>query len=158
MFLKIVSDAAGLTYDTMSVNMRIILLAFTLVLTAFATEQQIIEAEKGWAAAVLAKDFGKLDSMLAPGLIYAHATGIVDNKAQYLQKMKSGKQNYAGVEHKSTKVQMYGDAAVAHSMMRMHGTNAAGPFDDQVMAIHLWVKSNGKWLLAAHQTTKVNVK
>ena len=47
------------------------------------------------------------------------------------------------------------DSAVAHSMMRMHGTNAAGPFDDQVMTMHLWVKSNGKWLLAAHQTTKV---
>lgn len=143
----------------MFVNMRKILLALSLALlanAASADEQQIIAAEKSWASAVLAKDFTKLESMLTPDLIYAHATGIIDDKPQYLQKMKSGKQNYAGVEHKSTTVRMHGDSAVAHSMMRMHGTNAAGPFDDQVMAIHLWVKSKGKWMLAAHQTTKVN--
>jgi len=141
--------------------MRNLLLILTLPLLAFAAsadEQQIIAAEKTWASAVVAKDFAKLDGMLTPGLVYAHSTGIIDDKTSYLQKMKSGKQNYAGVEHKSTTVRMYGDAAVAHSMMRMHGVNAAGPFDDQVMAMHLWVKQNGKWMLAAHQTTKVDVK
>ena len=108
--------------------MRNLLLILTLPLLAFAAsadEQQIIAAEKTWASAVVAKDFAKLDGMLTPGLVYAHATGIVDDKSSYLQKMKSGKQNYAGVEHKSTTVRMYGDSAVAHSMMRMHGVNAA---------------------------------
>ena len=80
---------------------------------------------------MVAKDFAKLDAMLTPDLIYAHSTGMIDDKTQYLQKMKTGKQNYAGIEHKSTTVRMHGDSAVAHSMMRMHGTNAAGPFDDQ---------------------------
>jgi ketosteroid isomerase-like protein len=141
--------------------MRTLLLTLTLGAIAFtanaasADEQQIIAAEKSWASAVLTKDFAKLGAMLTPDLIYAHSTGIIDDKTSYLQKMKSGKQNYAGIEHKSTTVRMHGDSAVAHSMMRMHGTNAAGPFDDQVMTMHLWVKSNGKWLLAAHQTTKV---
>jgi len=141
--------------------MRTFLLTLTLcalALTASAAtadEQEIAAAEKAWASAVLAKDFAKLGAMLTPDLIYAHATGIIDDKTSYLQKMKSGKQNYAGIEHKSTTVRMHGDAAVAHSMMLMHGTNASGPFDDQVMTMHLWVKTNGKWLLAAHQTTKV---
>lgn len=141
--------------------MRTLLLTLTLSVFAFtagaapADEQQITAAEKNWAAAVIAKDFAKLEAMLTPDLIYAHSTGIIDDKTQYLQKMKTGKQNYAGIEHKSTTVRMHGDSAVAHSMIRMHGTNAAGPFDDNVMALHLWVKSKGKWLLAAHQTTKV---
>jgi ketosteroid isomerase-like protein len=141
--------------------MRTLLLTFTLSALAVvanaasAEEQQILTAEKSWASAVVAKDWAKLDAMLTPDLIYAHSTGIIDDKTSYLQKMKSGKQNYAGVDHKSTTVRMHGDAAVAHSMMRMHGTNAAGPFDDQVMTMHLWVKSKAKWMLAAHQTTKV---
>lgn len=141
--------------------MRTFLLTLTISAIAFTApaatgdEQQITAAEKSWASAVIAKDFAKLDAMLTPDLIYAHSTGVIDDKTQYLQKMKTGKQNYAGIEHKSTTVRMHGDSAVAHSMIRMHGTNAAGPFDDNVMALHLWVKSKGKWLLAAHQTTKV---
>jgi hypothetical protein len=37
----------------------------------------------------------------------------------------------------------------------MHGTNQNGPFDDQLLMIHVWVKVNGSWQLAAHQTTKL---
>ena len=141
--------------------MRTILITSTLALFAIAAfaasadEQQILNAEKAWASAVMAKDFAKLDAMLAPNLIYAHSTGVIDDKTQYIGKMRSGKQNYAGVEHNAIKVNLYGDSAVAHSQMRMHGTNANGPFDDRLMTMHFWVKSNGKWLLAAHQTTKL---
>jgi ketosteroid isomerase-like protein len=140
--------------------MRTILLFLILVASAFlanaaSDEQQIKDSEKAWAAAVVAKDFSTLDRMLTPDLIYAHSTGVIDDKTTYLAKMRAGKQVYAGIEHKSTTVRMHGDSAVAHSQIRMHGTNADGPFDDRVMAMHLWVKSDGKWLLAAHQTTKL---
>src|SRR3954469_16808601 len=122
--------------------MRTILLTFTLCAVALAADdQEIIAAEKGGAAAVVAKDFTRLDGMLTPDLIYAHSTGIIDDKKQYLEKMRAGKQNYAGVEHTYTPVRLHGDAAVAHSQMRMHGTNASGPFDDRLMMMHLWVKS-----------------
>jgi ketosteroid isomerase-like protein len=140
--------------------MRTILFSFTFIATAIlasaaSDEQQIRDAEKAWASAVVAKDFAALDRMLTPDLIYAHSTGVVDDKAKYLEKMRAGKQVYAGIEHKSTTVRLHGNAAVAHSQIRMHGTNADGPFDDRLMAMHVWVKSNGKWLLAAHQTTKL---
>ena len=42
-----------------------------------------------------------------------------------------------------------------HSIARMTGRNDAGPFDDHLMIIHLWVKQGGTWQLAAHQTTKI---
>jgi ketosteroid isomerase-like protein len=140
--------------------MRTILFSFTFIATAIlasaaSDEQQIRDAEKAWASAVVAKDFAALDRMLTPDLIYAHSTGVVDDRAKYLGKMRAGKQVYAGIEHTSTTVRLHGNAAVAHSQIRMHGTNADGPFDDRLMAMHVWVKSNGKWLLAAHQTTKL---
>lgn len=141
--------------------MRTFILALSLLAMAFCAsaaagdEQQIQAAEKAWAAAVKAKDFAKLEAMLTPDLIYAHSTGVIDDKSQYLSKMKAGKQNYAGIEHQSTTVRMHGDSAIAHSKVRMHGTNAEGPFDNQLMMIHVWVKSNGKWLLAGHQTTRL---
>ena len=138
--------------------MRTILLSLILsvaALAASADEQQILDSEKAWASAVVAKDFGKLDAMLTPDLIYAHSTGAIEDKAKYLGNMKSGTQRYAGIEPQTPTVRMHGDSALTHTIVRMHGVNAAGPFDNKVMMIHMWVKSGGKWKLAGHQTTKL---
>src|SRR4051794_5193523 len=116
--------------------MRTILLSLTLCLAALAAspeEQQILDADKAWAAAVMAKDFAKLDGMLTPGLVYAHATGFIDDKTSYLGKMKAGKQTYAGIDFVTAPtVRVYGNAAISHTTLRMHGVNASGPFDDKV--------------------------
>ena len=131
-------------------------LAFALVATAAdANERAIQDAEKGWAKAVAARDFTALEAMLADTLIYAHSTGNVESKQVYLGNMKSGTQKYDSIVHESTKVVTYGNTVVAHSNVRMKGTNAQGPFDNHLMMMHLWVKQGGKWQLAAHQTTRL---
>ena len=118
-------------------------------------EDEVRQAEKEWAAAVTAKDFAKVDKILADGLIYAHSTGIVETKAEYLAKVRGGTQNYDAIEHSKTQIKVYGNTAVAHSHVRMAGTNAAGPFDNKLMMMHFWVKEGGGWKLAAHQTTQL---
>jgi ketosteroid isomerase-like protein len=136
--------------------MRTLLLSLILCSAAFAAspdEQQVLDAEKAWISAVLAKDFAKLDTILMPDLIYAHSTGNIEDKAKYVGNMKSGTQRYAGIETETPSVRMHGNAALTHTIVRMHGTNAAGPFDNRVMMMHMWVKSGGKWKLAGHQTT-----
>lgn len=133
----------------------------TLALAVFApllhasTEHEVRQAEKEWAAAVTAKDFAKVDKILADDLIYAHSTGIVETKGQYLRKVRSGVQNYKAIEHQKIEVRVYGNTAVAHSHVRMAGTNASGPFDNKLMMMHFWVKDGGAWKLAAHQTTQL---
>jgi ketosteroid isomerase-like protein len=89
-------------------------------------------------------------------LIYTHATGIIDDKAAYIEKLKSKRQKYDGIIHSNVRVKVFGgDTAILTARMRMHGTNQSGAFDDQLLLIHVWVKLNGSWQLAAHQTTKL---
>jgi ketosteroid isomerase-like protein len=138
--------------------MKNVLLALTLgssLLYAASVEDSIRDAEKRWAAAVVAKDLPALEKMYADDLIYAHATGNIETKQHYLDRMKTGKQRYDTVQHESTKVASYGDSAVAHSIVRMTGNNGQ-PFNDHLMMMHVWVKQNGTWRLAAHQTTKLD--
>ena len=120
-----------------------------------APEDEIRTSDQRWAAAVKNGDTAALDRMYAPGLIYAHATGKVEDKSQYIERLKSGKQKYTDVIIESTKIVAYGDSAVSHSIVRTIGTNDNGPFNDHVMMIHMWVKQRGDWRLAAHQTTKI---
>jgi ketosteroid isomerase-like protein len=119
------------------------------------SEEEIRKAEKSWAAAVAAQDYKTLDRLLGDQLIYAHSTGVVESKSEYLGKMKAGTQKYDSIEHESITIKPYGDTVVAHSNVRMRGTSQGTPFDNRLMMMHVWVKQGGVWRLAAHQTTRL---
>lgn len=125
------------------------------LLAAPAAEDDIRAADRRWAEAVRKSDTAALENMYTSGLIYAHATGTVEDKATYIGRLKSGKQRYDSVQIESTKIVTYGDSAVSHSVVRTIGVNDKGPFNDHVMMMHVWVKQGGSWRLAAHQTTKI---
>ena len=118
-------------------------------------ESDVLAAEKAWAGAVTAKDFKALNQIYDNSLIYAHSTGAIETKADYMGKLESGAANYTAIEYEKSTVRVHGDAAVAHHIVVMKGTNAAGPFDNRLMMIHTWVKKGGAWRLAAHQTTQI---
>ena len=125
------------------------------MLTFAGVDDEIRSAEKAWAAAVKAQDVAVLDQIFASGLIYAHSTGVIENKQQYIERLHSGAQKYDTITHENTRVVGYGDSAVAHSNVRMAGTSNGKPFNDHVMMLHCWVKQGGAWRIAAHQTTKI---
>lgn len=135
--------------------------AATCVLTACSTiagataEQEIRTAEKSWAAAVVKRDFPALEKIYTEQLIYAHATGALESKQQYLNRLRTGAQKYDSITHESVRVAPYGDAVISHSIVRMIGNTNGTPFNDHVMMLHVWVKDGGAWRLAAHQTTKI---
>ena len=131
------------------------LLLFTALALAAAPEDAITAAESNWSKAVIKRDIAALTAIYTPDLIYAHSTGNIENLAQYLDRLKGGKQRYDTMTFEKSKIVMHGNAAVSHSIVRFTGQNDAGPFNDHLMLMHLWVKSGKTWRLAAHQTTKI---
>jgi ketosteroid isomerase-like protein len=148
--------AAAVRRHIMVRMLRYLACFFAIAVVALcAPEDEIRTADQRWAAAVKGGDTAVLERMYTSGLIYAHATGKVEDKSQYIERLKSGKQKYSDVVIESTKIVAYGDSAVSHSIVRTIGTNDNGPFNDHVMMMHVWVKQRGEWRLAAHQTTKI---
>jgi ketosteroid isomerase-like protein len=122
---------------------------------AATADEAVRAAEKQWSEAVKNRDFAALERIFTRELIYAHSSGAVETETKYLERLRSGKQRYDSFTYESTQVVVYGDAAVAHSIVRITGSNDAGPFNDHLMMMHTWVKQGGMWRLAAHQTTKI---
>lgn len=135
-----------------------LLLPLTLVtaLSAAAPDAAIRDAEKNWAHAVVSHDYQALDKTLGDKLIYAHSTGAIESKEQYLARLRAGAQKYDSIVQESIRIVPYGEFAVTHSILRMTGTSNGKPFNDHVMALHLWEMQNGSWRLVAHQTTKLS--
>ena len=136
--------------------LRAILVAAFAGVTFAAVEDEIKSADRQWAEAAKSGDAAQLNRLLSNDLVYTHATGVIDDKTSYIEKVKSKRQKYDGIVHSNVRVKTFGGhTAVLTARMRMHGTNSAGAFDDQVLMTHVWVKLNGTWQLVAHQTTKL---
>ena len=129
-----------------------------MALAAFAAtagEEELRQAETGWAAAVQKADLAALQRILGDGLIYNHSTGVVEDKKEYLERLRKGAQKYELIEHASMNIRAYADAGVVASRVRMKGVSNTRLFDDQLLMLHVWVKQGGRWQLVAHQTTKL---
>jgi ketosteroid isomerase-like protein len=133
----------------------VIVLGMSVPRAEASAEDEIRAAEKEWAAAVVKLDYAKLDKVLGAKLVYAHSTGAVEGKQEYLKRLQSGAQKYDAIEFEKTAVHIYGDTAVAHSHLTMKGVSNGAPFDHKLMMMHLWVRAGGQWQLAAHQTTRL---
>ncbi len=120
-----------------------------------SAEDEIVRAEKDWAAALLNDDFDLLGKRLDASMIYAHSSGMSEDRETYLARVSSGRQSYSTVEHEKTTVFVHGDAAVAYSRVRLAGKNPNGAFDNRLMMMHTWVKKGGQWRLAAHHATRL---
>jgi VCBS repeat-containing protein len=135
--------------------MRSMLLAALFAALSFASEAEIRSAEAAFAKAIQAKDIATLDKLFLPKIIYAHATGKIETKKEYLDRLSGGKQVYKSYTIERNDIVDYGASATSHLTVRVTGTNDAGPFNDHVLMLHHWVKENGAWRLASHQTAKI---
>jgi ketosteroid isomerase-like protein len=135
--------------------MRFLVAFLVLAGLSWGQEPEVRAAERAWAKAVTTNDAAGLQKLLGDQLIYAHSTGVVDTKSDYISKIMSGRQKYEGVEHQDMTVRLYGTTAVVHARAHMWGVNQSGKFDDRLMMLHVWLKSGNQWRLVAHQTTKL---
>ncbi len=125
------------------------------VLAAATVQDEVMQAEKAWAAAVMKGDHATLDKLLADGLIYTHSSALVEDKAAYFGKLKAGTLKYESLTHESMTVRAYGNSAILHARARMKGVSDGKPFDTHAVMTHVWVKQGGMWRLAAHQATRL---
>ncbi len=74
--------------------MRSMFLMSLLATVILASEAEIRSAEAAFAKAIQAKDIATLDKLFLPKIIYAHATGKIETKKEYLDRLSGGKQVY----------------------------------------------------------------
>jgi ketosteroid isomerase-like protein len=136
------------------VMLTLILMAAALLVPA-APQDEAIQADKAWAAAVVKGDFAALDGMLAGELIYTHSSAVVEDKKVYLGRLKSGALKYNLLEQEPITAKVYGDTAILHYKVHMSGVSDGSAFDTRAVVTHVWVKDSGIWKLAAHHAAKL---
>jgi hypothetical protein len=130
--------------------------ALLLILSAgaFAVDPAdgVREASAGWREAAIHQDKVGLDRWLADDLTYAHSNGMTQSKAEYIAAVTKGPSHYETFQESDTKIVIYGMAAVLTGLEDVR-LNKGESY--RVRTLEVYVKHNGRWQMAAHQSARV---
>ena len=124
-------------------------------MTEVKTEQDLKALAENWAAAERRGDTAFMERTLTNDFMAIGPRGFVLTKEQWLQRFTSGSLKYEYLEWDEVNVRLFGDAAVVTGRERQKVK-----YQDQVMESELrttlvWVKQNGRWLLASAQMSPI---
>jgi len=117
---------------------------------------EIEEAEAVRGRALVSRDWAELAALLSEDLVHIHATGLIDDKAAYLEGVKT-KLDFLKVERISLAVRVRDDWAIATGVLnqavRIKGPETVVEF--QAATTQVWTRSNGRWVLSTFQATRI---
>ena len=137
-----------------------LLFVFALIartLHASTLETDVRAADTSRVLATIAGNVARLDPLLSNSLIYAHADGRVQTKAEFLAAVKSAKFKYEAYDYDEVKVTRVTDD-VATMTGKAHLRAVAGDvrvaFALKFLAV--WRREEGVWRLFAYQSAKLS--
>ena len=118
--------------------------------------EEITRRESERMRALVKADWEALAELLAEDLVHIHATGLIDNKRDYLVGART-KLDYLKVERKSLKVRSLGEVAIGTGVLdqtlRIKGPDTL--VELQTATTQVWVRQEGRWRQASFQATRI---
>lgn len=120
--------------------------------------RDLLNRERFRSALLVERDYDQLERLLDEELVYTHSTGLVQDKAAYLDYVR-GSLAYVSVEHTQARARLLGEAALLtcnlKSVMRVEGQAASVTIHTHVMQV--WLPAPCGWRLAAFQATRMPI-
>ncbi|WP_160286818.1 nuclear transport factor 2 family protein [Pseudomonas knackmussii] len=120
---------------------------------------QLLALEQERQRALVEEDHARLDTLFAADLLYVHTTGLVQDKAQYLDYARNAVR-YLAVERGELQVRLFGDGLALMSGPQRNLLQKRGggePVRAEGFATQLWVKEEGGWCIASFHGTRAPV-
>ncbi len=126
-----------------------------VALSQTSTETTVADIEKQRFAALVSKDFGYLDKVLAEDLFYCHSSGLIDTKNSFIQSIKDGKLTYQEMNVEELKVRIYGKTAVITGVCGAKVLSNGQQLNTRFRFTDVYVKSKAGWQMVSWQSLRV---
>jgi len=108
-------------------------------------------------AALLKSDYDALAELVTDDLVHVHATGMSENKRDYLDGIQA-KLEFLAVSRPDLKIRIYGQVAVMTGPL-VQSIRIKGPgqvVDMTAMVTQVWRLDDGVWRICSFQATKAD--
>lgn len=118
-------------------------------------EAAVAKAVEQLRKAMLDADSVMLDKLSSSKLSYGHSGGHVDDKAEFVEKIASGKSDFVTLEFPEQTFSISKDVAIVRHKFNAKTNDNGKPGEVHLLVLTVWQKMGGKWLLLARQAVKV---
>lgn len=135
------------------------LLVFLVALTfargaTDSLETQVRAADAARVFATIRADVAKLDPLLSSALVYGHADGRVQDKAEYLHAVAAKRMRYEGYDYEEMKITPLGtDVATMTGRVRLRVTLDGKSARLRIRFLAVWRREDDTWRLFAYQSS-----
>lgn len=137
-----------------------LMLLSSLALNLFISnsEAEVSTAVEKLFKAMEAGDQTQLEHLLSEDLSYGHSSGIVQDKAAFIEEVVSRKPlHLKNIEGKDQTITISSDVAIVRHNFVANGINASGQSTPiSIGNCMVWVKKDGSWILLVRQAFKLN--
>jgi hypothetical protein len=111
------------------------------------------QADDARVVATIAADRAKLGAIFSDDLNYAHSSGVVNDKAAYIDTIVSGHTKYFSIDYEQRKF-VPGAPGIVLMMGRCHikSANDGQPIDQRLNFLAVWRLEGGTWRFLAWQS------
>lgn len=135
------------------------LVSSTLLLAQSADEKAVAAAVEKLRKAMIAADKATLESLAAKELSYGHSTGLVENRAEFVDQFVTRKTVFLdNLKFSDQTIRMAGDAAIVRHRLTADTNNNNVPGKVDIIILMVWKRQNGEWKLLARQAAKIPPK
>lgn len=117
------------------------------------TPDEALMAEDARYAAQTARDFAAMQRLFADELVYIHSSGVVDDKAAFIEAQRSEAVVYRAMKRSDVAARVYGSVAILTGRGRFEVTLKGEDRIAEVMFHSIWVKrGSGVQFVSWHAT------
>lgn len=118
-----------------------------------ASDIEAMEAQR-WAAQI-AEDIDKLGELFHDELTYTHSNAIVEDKASYLNSIKTKRFDYKAAELSDTKIAAVGSTGVVTGRAQIEVEAGGHLVHLNARYTAVWVNVDGTWQFIAWESTSI---
>jgi len=118
-------------------------------------ETAVANAVEQLRKAMVDADSAMLDKLASAKLSYGHSGGHIDDKAEFIQKIVSGKSDFVKLELPEQTVSISKNTAIVRHKFNATTNDNGKPGEVHLSVLQVWQKQHGHWVLLARQAVKI---
>ena len=127
----------------------------SLAFAQSADEREVAAAVESLRKAMVDADKSALENLAAEELSYGHSNGLIQNKAEFVEAIASGKNDFKTIELSEQTIKIAGNTAIVRHKFNAEVVNNGIPGTAHIGILLIWQKQQGKWKLLARQAVKL---
>ena len=133
------------------------LLGSTHLFAQSADENAIADRAEMLRKTLITPDKKVLEELAADELTYGHSTGLIEDKAAFIDAMVKGRVVFTSITVSDQTIKIAGDVAIVrqHFIADLNNNNMPSKVD--IIVLLIWQKQKGQWKLLARQAAKIPV-